>query len=400
MTDNNNNTYESTPLLQSQKHTHPWYSIDNDNYSTSSNLVYNNNNKSLLQRVKSYITYSSNNNVLLTIYLLSSIVVAVANNITWKSTLDRFKSIDNTSNLEFFVNQWTVFLYVVLAAIILLYRLIKQQISNQQRNFATQKFAFMGLLDAAAGVFSAIGCSFTSGTVQTLCNQGAIPATMFMSRLFLQQYYSKLQYCGAILIVIGALSAALPASMMSGSDSNQTTTLGLLVLLASIIPSSFSNVYKEHNFKSQNLDVYYLTVYVSIFQVLLGFLFVPILSIKGLGGISLSSVPYNFIDGWNCFLGRYVQNYECHLYQPPYIPLLLYVIVNFAYNTLLLLITKHGSALLLVISSALALPLTNLLFTQSYFMVCNYIIYSYCYNYITNNYTVTDDTNLNNTILF
>ena len=42
--------------------------------------------------------------------------------------------------------------------------------------------------------------------------------------------------------------------------------------------------------------------------------------------------------------------------------------VNFFYNVLLLLITKHGSALLLVIASAISLPFTNLVFTSELFM--------------------------------
>ena len=55
--------------------------------------------------------------------------------------------------------------------------------------------------------------------------------------------------------------------------------------------------------------------------------------------------------------------------SPSFIPggatlaMLSYVLVNFCYNVLLLLITKHGSAMLLVISTALALPITNTAFS-------------------------------------
>ena len=74
------------------------------------------------------------------------------------------------------------------------------------------------------------------------------------------------------------------------------------------------------------------------------------------------------VQGWSCFLGRELRGYECHVAPYPYVVFLLYVVVNFVYNVLLLLITKHGSALLLVIASALSLPITNLLFTLPLFM--------------------------------
>ena len=74
------------------------------------------------------------------------------------------------------------------------------------------------------------------------------------------------------------------------------------------------------------------------------------------------------VQGWSCFLGREVDGYLCHVAPHPWVVFLLYVVVNFAYNVLLLLITKEGSALLLVIASALSLPITNLVFTLPLFM--------------------------------
>ena len=45
-----------------------------------------------------------------------------------------------------------------------------------------------------------------------------------------------------------------------------------------------------------------------------------------------------------------------------------YCLVNFGYNVLSLLVTKHGSAVLMVVSAALALPLTNLAFASTLVM--------------------------------
>lgn len=195
---------------------------------------------------------------------------------------------------------------------------------------------------------------------------------MLLSRSFLSSNYTLTQYVGAGLIVAGSLLAAVPSTASSDSSaegsSSSTLWYGPIILLLSCAPSSLSNVYKEHNFKVDGLDVYFLTTSVSVYQVLLGFLFCPILSLPGLGGLSLYDIPNNFAQGWSCFVGDYVAGFDCHLSPPPYVMLLLYVVVNFAYNVLLLLICKHGSALLLVIASAISLPFTNVVFTSRLFM--------------------------------
>ena len=315
---------------------------------------------------------ASSHPVRLVLYLLLSVVIAVANAITWKRTLNRFRATDGSAaNLEFFVTEWTILLYVLLAALILAYRwLFTSLITAEQKAYPQRKFALMGLLDAVAGLSSSLGGAFTSGQTQVILNQANIPVTMLLSRSFLHSRYTLTQYVGAALIVAGSIFAAVPSTGAdsAGSSSSSTMWYGPLILLLSCLPNSASNCYKEHSFQSQGLDMYYLTTLVSTWQVLLGCLFCPILSLPGLGGLSLSDIPANFAQGWSCFLGQRVTGYECHLSPPPYVVLIVYVVVNFFYNVLLLLITKHGSALMLVIASALSLPFTNLVFTSRLFM--------------------------------
>jgi hypothetical protein len=52
-----------------------------------------------------------------------TVALTVGNSVTWKRTLNRFASVDGSQrNLEFFVNQWTLLLYTVIAGVILAYR--------------------------------------------------------------------------------------------------------------------------------------------------------------------------------------------------------------------------------------------------------------------------------------
>lgn len=53
-----------------------------------------------------------------------AIAISVVNSITWKRMLNRYASADGSNrNLEFFVNQWTLALYIVLCGIIMLWRM-------------------------------------------------------------------------------------------------------------------------------------------------------------------------------------------------------------------------------------------------------------------------------------
>ena len=242
---------------------------------------------------------SSGRPAVLVFYLCLSVLIAAANSITWKRTLNRFRAMEGAGNFEVFVTQLSILLYVLLAAVILAYRwLCTELISDEQKTYSQYKFLAMGLMDAIAGMCSSLGGAFTSGQVQVIVNQANIPVTMLLSRSFLRSSYVQRQYMGAALIVAGSLLAVLPSTTgqgeVAGLGSSGTLWYGPLILLLSTLPNSFSNVYKEHNFKQDGLDVFFLTTNVSIYQVLLGFLFCPLQALPALGGLSLSQVPHNF----------------------------------------------------------------------------------------------------------
>ena len=72
-------------------------------------------------------------------------------------------------------------------------------------------------------------------------------------------------------------------------------------------------------------------------------------------------------DGWTCFLGTNPNDPQGDCSRAAWL-LMAYIVVNFFYNILMLAITKRGSAVLLVISQALSLPVTNIAFTLKIFM--------------------------------
>jgi drug/metabolite transporter (DMT)-like permease len=286
--------------------------------------------RGILSRVSAALC--SGRGLLLAFYMTTSILLSVANTLSWKRLLNKFRSENGSdANYEFFVVQLTVFLYVLMAAVVLGYRMIATDlITPQQKRFPTSKFLAMGALDACSGVLGGIGGALTSGQLQTLIYQAAIPLTMIMSALTLRIKYTFVQYSGAALIVVGALFAGVTSA---GSQSGQTTIIGLVVLIASLVPGSYSNVYKESNLKSEAMDVYYLTTYVSWWQVLIGFAFCPLLSMPGLGGLPLTEIPNNVRDGWRCFLGEPLDGFSCDRSPSPILLCIAYVVINFVYNS-------------------------------------------------------------------
>lgn len=84
---------------------------------------------------------------------------------------------------------------------------------------------------------------------------------------------------------------------------------------------------------------------------------------------SLHEMPQNLVDGWHCFLGYRLSGYECDESSPSSAFLLLiYVVANWLYNIAVLKMVKHGSAVALVIASAMALPISNVAFTLRFIM--------------------------------
>mmetsp|Transcript_44015 Transcript_44015/g.71630 ORF Transcript_44015/g.71630 Transcript_44015/m.71630 type:complete len:468 (+) Transcript_44015:218-1621(+) len=301
-------------------------------------------------------------------FLLLTMVVAAGNRIQYKKMLNqyRFKSHD----YAYFLNQFTVVLYCILAWFVVFYRThVSKQITPEMKAFPMIKFAIMGLFDALSSYLGTIGGVYTAGQLQTLLDQSVIPLTMVSSLLFLSARYNRWQYTGALMIIAGVGLATVPTfqghSEHNDDGFSQTRPMSILIYSLSSVPSALSNVYKEWAFKAQSMDIYYLTLWVSSIQFVWGFVFAPLQAIPGISGpvaMPLSDIPSNLKNGFMCFLGHNsAPDDDCS--SGNFQIVFSYVLVNFVFNALLLLITKHGSALLLVMTGALVIPVTNVLFT-------------------------------------
>jgi hypothetical protein len=201
--------------------------------------------------------------------------------------------------------------------------------------FDKKKLMIMGLLDSIAGLLMVFGGKGTSGTLQTLLFQAVIPLTMVLAIIFLKEKYTLFQYFGAGGVILGVFISFIPSL---GDNSN---ILLVLVYFSSVIPTAISSIYKEHSLKKMFVNMFYLQAWVSLFQFLCSFLFLPINMLPVIGGITFQEIPSNIIDGGKCFVG--IKSRDGDNCDWAFIPILGYTLANFFFNILSLYILKNLS---------------------------------------------------------
>jgi len=261
----------------------------------------------------------------------------------------------------FFVNQGVNLLYIVYGGAVLYPRMIfTNVVTPEMKKVPKTRFLIMGILDAFGTFFTAMGAAYTPGSLQPLLNQTLIPWTIFISIFYLKKVYSWGEIMGALLIMGGACASALPA-ILTKHATGDVRSYAVVLYALSNVPMAMSSCYKERNFRAQELDVWYLTQWVSIFQFAVSFLMLPALCLPGFGspnGAPLSQLPGLFYEGFLCFLET---SQECRAKSTMFL-LVGYCGVNVMYNTLGLYLTKVASALMNALSYAILLPCTTLLF--------------------------------------
>eukprot|EP00411_Alexandrium_monilatum_P006332 CAMPEP_0175305434 /NCGR_PEP_ID=MMETSP0093-20121207/63743_1 /TAXON_ID=311494 /ORGANISM="Alexandrium monilatum, Strain CCMP3105" /LENGTH=277 /DNA_ID=CAMNT_0016601863 /DNA_START=80 /DNA_END=909 /DNA_ORIENTATION=- len=186
---------------------------------------------------------------------------------------------------------------------------------------------------------------------------------MVVSAVYLGIRAQSKEVAGAGLIVIGACLSVVPSLLTADGHEKSTEIRWYAVLFYAMsnLPMATSACYKEATFEDNHLDVWYLTQWVSIFQFLVSFLYMPLLVLPGFGskdGMPWSEVPRAFSDGLACYLERVPDCAE----NRAFLLLTGYCGVNVCFNTLGLYLTKHGSAVLNALSFSILLPFTTCLF--------------------------------------
>jgi hypothetical protein len=103
------------------------------------------------------------------------------------------------------------------------------------------------------------GGPYCAGSVQTLLDQLMIPITLGFSVTLLGKHFSCLQKSGALVILLGTGLALIPSFSSRGNQ--RSTVTGVSLYAFSNVPASYSGIRKEFLLKAMvHLDVYYLAM--------------------------------------------------------------------------------------------------------------------------------------------
>lgn len=190
---------------------------------------------------------------------------------------------------------------------------------------------------------------------------------MVLSYIFLATRFKRGHILGSILVLYGGLVNMIPIFAGQESANMPDPTVGWITLyIASLVPSAISNVYKEIGLKGVDLDIWYANMWISIYQIILGVATVWTVRIRAFSDPPIpwsELVPYMY-KAHECFLGNPVElgGKELPCDSGVFQTFMVFIVFNTIYNQLILYILKEGSSVLFVVSSAVGLPLTDLLY--------------------------------------
>eukprot|EP00128_Syssomonas_multiformis_P005614 Colp12_sorted_trinity150504_noHs@32929 len=233
-------------------------------------------------------------------------------------------------------------------------------ITPEMRKTPMKYYLILGGFDAFQNILSAIPAPFIPGPLQVVVSQLAIPINMGMSFLFLSTRYGWNHGLGVLLILGGVVVATLP-NFLNGNSTLGDKWYMLIILVISNLPSSASNVYKERALKDVDLDVWYFNAWIATFQIFIGILTVPLVFSELLSGgepIAPAELGTYLQHASKCFFGTGSLPGDEACNETP-IVFVIFLVFNIAYNILMLMVFKLGSATLAVVASALRVALSD-----------------------------------------
>ncbi|OQR98790.1 Drug/Metabolite Transporter (DMT) Superfamily [Achlya hypogyna] len=260
--------------------------------------------------------------------------------------------------LAFAVTSWPVVWYKLW---------FTNDITPEMKAFPSQCFAWMALLDTVCCLMAAFPTPHIGGNLANVLGQVNLPFNMVMSFVFLKTKYRRIHVLGAILVVYGGLVDMIPILQgNTNQNSPDPSVFWISMYILAMIPSAASNVYKEIALKDIDLDIWYTNAWISAYQVGWGLLTMWTIRIPAFCDppIEWSAFPAYIGAAHDCFLGRDVvlngEPVTCT--SSVFLQFLLFIFFNLVYNQLMLYVFKEGSSVLFVVSSAICLPLTDVLY--------------------------------------
>ncbi|RHY69762.1 hypothetical protein DYB38_013486 [Aphanomyces astaci] len=242
-----------------------------------------------------------------------------------------------------------------------------EDITPEMKAFPHYKYAIMAFLDMTNSFMSALPTPHIGGNLANVLNQVTLPFNMLLSVIVLGTQYHRAHMMGAILVLYGAFVCMIPLFRGEVALNSPDPSFGwILLYVLAMLPAAASNVYKEIGLKDVDLDIWYANAWVSSYQLLWGGLTFWTIQMQAFSDppVVLSDFSAYLASAHECFFGH---NVTFNGVSSPcdggiFVVYLQYILFNVLYNTLMMFVFKEGSSVLFVISSAVCLPLTDVLY--------------------------------------
>ena len=256
-------------------------------------------------------------NAALIVTSLLLLFTAIINSIFFK------KMTDAMPNYPWFLAQLSTIVYVpVFFGLVFMHR---DKITPEMHAFPKFKFFVMGAFDAMSGILSMFGGVHTSCSLQALLSNAIIPFTMVLAYFWAQERFTRYQVLGSTVILVGVAAAMMPSFFPSGaaaaaaSEDRSNSPFYVVLFVLNNLPSAVSSVYKEVAFNDVEMDVNFLQAWVALWQLLFGFVMIPLntLSILGPDRIPFDEMGSSFMNGLWCLLGYdHIKLPKCRMPRP------------------------------------------------------------------------------------
>ena len=234
---------------------------------------------------------------------------------------------------------------------------------SARRTAPWQALVLIGVLNGSANFCQAIAQPHTPGLVQTLLQLLGIPLVLFLAWLLLRRRPSLVAVAGALLIVGGTAVSSLRTVIEPDDDSGSGSdgpivvySYSILLFASAQVFAAVEKVFEERIFGDfERLHAMVMFCWTLCTQFLLGWALYPIQTLPQFGNLSLSELPDVVRDGVLCTVGHGPGCGASHAAV-----FWAYCTVDFWCYYFGLWVIQRGGASLMVLSSAIALPLQQL----------------------------------------
>jgi drug/metabolite transporter (DMT)-like permease len=229
--------------------------------------------------------------------------------------------------------------------------LIKEENKMEQR-----PLQYMGIMDGLNSTLGSVATPYLSIIVMTILDKFSLPLIVASSILFLKRGYLKNHYLGVFLTIYAIMVSYLP----NFSDGTFNEWWATLLFIVSLIPAVGSYILKEKYLDNRPIDIWWMNLWVCIWQFTFGLVMFPIMLIP-FGEPGKNHIPSDNI--WNYLKGATVcqftsSNYGEHDHcENSLLLMICYQLISTLINVLMLYIIRKGSSTYFVIINSLKIPI-------------------------------------------